>query len=291
MNNLNVWILAARPKTLLAAFVPVIVGTSLAVAENKFDLFAAIVALICSILIQIATNFTNDLYDHLKGADTKERVGPQRALNEGWVSVSQMKLAIYFTFGLAFLLGLYLVYIGGPLILAIGILSIVAGFMYTGGPYPFAYNGLGDLFVFLFYGFVGTVGTYFINTHTITSQALISSIPVGALVTNILVVNNYRDVDQDKKAGKKTLAVILGKNFALAEYFVLLISSFSVPLIMYLYYDLTYWVFLPYLTLPFAYKAILMLLNLKGSELNSVLELSAKLSALFGFLFSLGLCL
>lgn len=291
MNNLNVWILAARPKTLLAAFVPVIVGTSLAVAENKFDLFAAIVALICSILIQIATNFTNDLYDHLKGADTKERVGPQRALNEGWVSVSQMKLAIYCTFGLAFLLGLYLVYIGGPLILAIGILSIVAGFMYTGGPYPFAYNGLGDLFVFLFYGFVGTVGTYFINTHTITSQALISSIPVGALVTNILVVNNYRDVDQDKKAGKKTLAVILGKNFALAEYFVLLISSFSVPLIMYLYYDLTYWVFLPYLTLPFAYKAILMLLNLKGSELNSVLELSAKLSALFGFLFSLGLCL
>jgi len=264
MNNLNVWILAARPKTLLAAFVPVIVGTSLAVAENKFDLFAAVVALICSILIQIATNFTNDLYDHLKGADTKERVGPQRALNEGWVSVSQMKLAIYFTFGLAFLLGLYLVYIGGPLILAIGILSIVAGFMYTGGPYPFAYNGLGDLFVFLFYGFVGTVGTYFINTHTITSQALISSIPVGALVTNILVVNNYRDVDQDKKAGKKTLAVILGKNFALAEYFVLLISSFSVPLIMYLYYDLTYWVFLPYLTLPFAYKALLILLNLKG---------------------------
>ncbi|MCA0390039.1 MAG: 1,4-dihydroxy-2-naphthoate polyprenyltransferase [Bacteroidetes bacterium] len=291
MSKLNVWILAARPKTLLAAFVPVIVGTSLAVAEKEYHLAAALVALICSILIQIATNFTNDLYDHLKGADTKERVGPQRALNEGWVSVGEMKLAIYLTFGLAFILGLYLVYLGGPLISAIGILSIIAGFMYTAGPFPFAYNGLGDLFVFLFYGFVGTVGTYFINTHTITSQAMISSIPVGALVTNILVVNNYRDVDQDKKAGKKTLAVLLGKNFALAEYFILLVSSFSVPLIMYLYYDLTYWVFLPYLTLPFAYKAILMLLSLKGSELNKALELSAKISALFGFLFSLGLCL
>ncbi|MBK7867169.1 MAG: 1,4-dihydroxy-2-naphthoate polyprenyltransferase [Ignavibacteriales bacterium] len=291
MNKTLIWILATRQKTLLAAFVPVIVGTSLAVAEGKYNLYVSSVALICSILIQIGTNFTNDLYDHLKGADTKERVGPKRALNEGWVTVAQMKFAIYFTFLLAFLMGLYLVYYAGPLILLIGILSIISGFMYTAGPFPLAYNGLGDLFVFLFFGFVGTVGTYFINTGYISSQALISAIPVGALVTNILVVNNFRDIEQDKRAGKQTLAVLLGKNFAFVEYCTLLASSFAVPLIMYIYYDLSYWIFLPYLTLPFAYKLIIMLLNYKGTELNPALELSAKLSALFGLLFSLGLCL
>ncbi|GAB1443613.1 1,4-dihydroxy-2-naphthoate polyprenyltransferase [Ignavibacteriales bacterium] len=291
MNKTLIWILAARPKTLLAAFVPVIVGTSLAVAEGNYNLFVSSVALICSILIQIGTNFTNDLYDHLNGADTKERVGPKRALNEGWVTVFQMKIAIYSTFLLAFFMGLYLVHYAGPLILLIGILSIISGFMYTAGPFPLAYNGLGDLFVFLFFGFVGTVGTYFINTGYISSQALISAIPVGALVTNILVVNNYRDIEQDKVAGKLTLAVLLGKNFAFIEYCILLVSSFAVPLIMYIYHDLTYWIFLPYLTLPFAYKLIVMLLNHTGTELNPALELSAKLSALFGLLFSLGLCL
>nr|MBP9122348.1 1,4-dihydroxy-2-naphthoate octaprenyltransferase [Ignavibacteriaceae bacterium] len=171
MNKTLIWILAARPKTLLAAFVPVIVGTSLAVAEGSYNLFVSSVALICSILIQIGTNFTNDLYDHLKGADTKERVGPKRALNEGWVTVAQMKVAIYLSFLLSFLMGLYLVYYAGPFILLIGILSIISGFMYTAGPFPLAYNGLGDLFVFLFFGFVGTVGTYFINTGYISSQA------------------------------------------------------------------------------------------------------------------------
>ncbi len=291
MNKPLVWIMAARPKTLFAAFAPVIVGASLAVAEKKFDAVSSVVALLCSILIQVATNYTNDLYDHLKGADTKERVGPKRALNEGWVTAAQMKTAIYLTFGTAFLMGLYLVYVGGPFILAIGILSIIAGFMYTGGPFPLAYNGLGDLFVFLFFGFVGTIGTYFINTSTVSSQALLASIPVGALVTNILVVNNYRDFEQDRKAGKRTLAVMFGKNFALGEYLTLLGSSFAVPLIMFVYYDLNAWIFLPYLTLPFAYKLIIMLLNRQGSELNPALELTAKLSALFGVLFSVGLLL
>jgi len=291
MNKAVVWIMAARPKTLFAAFAPVIVGASLAVAEKNFDAVSSFVALLCSILIQVATNYTNDLYDHLKGADTKERVGPKRALNEGWVTASQMKMAIYLTFGTAFLMGLYLVYVGGPFILLIGILSIIAGFMYTGGPFPLAYNGLGDLFVFLFFGFVGTIGTYFINTGQVTSQALLASIPVGALVTNILVVNNYRDFDQDRKAGKRTLAVMFGKNFALGEYLILLGSSFAVPLIMFVYYDLNAWVFLPYLTLPFAYKLIIMLLNRHGSELNPALELTAKLSAIYGVLFSVGLVL
>ncbi len=291
MNKAVVWIMAARPKTLFAAFAPVIVGASLAVAEKKFDAISSVVALLCSILIQVATNYTNDLYDHLKGADTKERVGPKRALNEGWVSVEEMKTAIYLTFGVAFIMGLYLVYVGGPFILLIGVLSIIAGFMYTGGPFPLAYNGLGDLFVFLFFGFVGTIGTYFINTGDVSSQALLASIPVGALVTNILVVNNYRDFDQDRKAGKRTLAVMFGKNFALGEYLILLGSSFAVPLIMFVYYDLNAWVFLPYLTLPFAYKLIVMLLNRHGSELNPALELTARLSAIYGVLFSVGLVL
>jgi 1,4-dihydroxy-2-naphtoate prenyltransferase (EC 2.5.1.-) len=217
MNKFTAFFLSARPKTLFAAFVPVIVGTSLAVAEHNFSTSASVVALLCSLLIQIATNYTNDLYDFQKGADTEHRVGPKRALNEGWVTEKEMKIAIYLTFGAAFLLGLYLVYHAGFFILTIGVLSIIAGFMYTGGPFPLAYNGLGDIFVFLFFGFVGTIGTYFINTGYISSQALLSSIPVGALVTNILVVNNYRDIEQDRIAGKKTLAVLLGKNFAVVS--------------------------------------------------------------------------
>ncbi len=290
-STLEIWFLASRPKTLFAAFVPVIVGASLAFAEGKLNLIASVVALLCSILFQVGANFTNDLYDFLKGADTEKRIGPLRVLNAGLVSALQMKIVIIFNFGLAFLLGLYLVYIGGNFILIIGLLSIIASLAYTAGPYPLAYHGLGEIFVFLFFGFVGTVGTFFVNTKEMSAIAFIAAVPVGALITNILVVNNYRDIEQDKVAGKNTLAVKFGKSFSQYEYAMLLFSSFLVPLLIFLKYDFRVWIFLPYITLPLAYKLILSIYKLNGAQLNSTLELTAKFSALYGLLFSLGFIL
>lgn len=290
-SQTTIWIMASRPKTLLAAFVPVIVGSSLAFMQGSFQPIAAFVALLCALLIQIATNFTNDLYDFLKGADNKKRVGPVRVLNAGLVTPEKMKFAIYLTFFLAFVLGLYLVYLTGTIILIVGIVSIIAGLAYTAGPYPLAYNGLGDIFVFIFFGVVGTVGTYYVQVQEISALSFLASIPVGALITNILVVNNYRDIDQDRFAGKNTLAVKLGKTFSRYEYLILMISSFFVPFIFYIFYDISLWIFLPYLTLPLAYKLVIMLFELQGEQLNSTLELTAKFSALYGILFAIGIVL
>ena len=290
-STFEIWFLASRPKTLFAAFVPVIVGASLACAEGKLNFTASIVALFCSNLFQVGANFTNDLYDFLKGADTEKRIGPLRVLNAGLVTPLQMKIVIIFNFGLAFLLGLYLVYIGGNFILIIGLLSIIASLAYTAGPYPLAYHGLGEIFVFLFFGFIGTVGTFFVNTKELSAIAFIAAIPVGALITNILVVNNYRDIEQDKVAGKNTLAVKFGKSFSRYEYLMLLFSSFLVPLLIYVNYDFRIWIFLPYITLPLAYKLMLSIFQKNGAQLNSTLELTAKFSALYGFLLSLGFIL
>ncbi len=285
------WILASRPKTLLASVVPVMVGTALAINVGKFNLLVSSVALVCSLLIQIGTNFTNDLYDYLKGADTISRKGPQRVLISGLISVKDIKQGIFITFFSAFILGLYLVYIGGMIILVIGILSITAGLAYTAGPYPLAYKGLGDIFVFMFFGLIGTMGTFYLHTNEISLAAFLSSIPVGSLITNILVVNNYRDIETDKIAGKNTLAVKLGKTFTQYQFIFLIVVSFITPLALFLFFDLSIWIFLPYITLPIAYNIIRMLFTLNGEQLNKTLELTAKLSALYGILFSAGLLL
>lgn len=291
ISKVKGWILASRPKTLLAAVVPVIIGSSLAYDVGKFHFFAALVALICSILIQIATNFVNDLYDHLKGSDTKERVGPERALANGWISVNEMKLGIFITFALAFLLGLYLVYLGGWIILVIGILSIISGIAYTAGPYPLAYNGLGDIFVFIFFGVIGTVCTFYIQAHYVDPLIFWASVPVGALITNILVVNNFRDIDQDRAASKITLAVKFGKNFAVGQYIFLVLISYAVPLIAFFIYDKEWFILLPLISLPLAVRLVKMLFTLKGTQLNKTLELTAKFSAIFGLLFAIGIIL
>ncbi|MDY0083117.1 MAG: 1,4-dihydroxy-2-naphthoate polyprenyltransferase [Ignavibacteriaceae bacterium] len=291
ISKLQSWILASRPRTLPAALVPVMVGSSLAYYKGTFYPLYSLIALICSFLIQIGTNFTNDLYDHLKGSDTKERKGPQRVLATGLITVKEMELGIIFIFGLAFLLGLYLVYSVGLVILWIGILSIIFGLAYTAGPFPLAYNGLGDIFVFIFFGIIGTVGTYYLHLKEFSTLAFIISLPVGALVTNILIVNNYRDIDEDKKAGKNTLAVLLGREFSLFEYIFFMLLSFFVPFLLHFKYNFGLWIFLPYITLPLAITLIKMLYVHKGTQLNKTLELTAKFSALFGFLFSTGIIL
>jgi 1,4-dihydroxy-2-naphthoate octaprenyltransferase len=200
-----------------------------------------------------------------------------------------MKTAIILVFGLAFLLGLYLVYSAGLLILWIGIISIFAGIIYTAGPFPLAYNGLGDIFVFLFFGVVGTMGTYYLHTQEISLLSFIVSIPVGALITNILVVNNFRDVEEDRTANKKTLAVILGREFSRWQFIVLIVISYLTSVALYLKFDFNFWVFLPFVTIPLSIVLIKMLYKLRGEELNKTLELSAKFSGLYGLLLSIGL--
>ena len=290
-SKIESWLIASRPRTLLAAVVPVMVGSALAVSQNKFTPILSLIALLCSILIQVGTNFTNDLYDYLKGTDKEDRVGPRRVLVSGLISTSEMKLGIITVFGLAFLLGLYLVYAAGIVILIIGVISILAGLAYTAGPYPLAYNGLGDVFVFAFFGIVGTTGTYYLHLHEFSLLSFLIAVPVGALITNILVVNNYRDIEEDREADKYTLAVKLGKKFTRFQFVNSIAISYLILFIIYFKYDFTYWIFLPLISLPIAVILIKTLQTLEGEGLNKTLELSAKYAALFGLLFSLGLIL
>ncbi|MCB0744357.1 MAG: 1,4-dihydroxy-2-naphthoate polyprenyltransferase, partial [Ignavibacteriae bacterium] len=228
ITKFDTWILASRPKTLLAAVVPVVTGTSIVSYETKVNFIASAVALLCSVLIQVGTNFVNDLYDYLSGADSDTRKGPTRALASGMLTVKEMKFAIFLVFAVTFILGLYLVYISTWITLLIGLLSIFAGIAYTAGPYPLAYNGLGDVFVFLFFGIIGTVGTYYVQVVDVSALVLWSSIPVGALITNILVVNNYRDIDEDREVGKNTLAVKMGRKFTRYQYLIFMILSYLI---------------------------------------------------------------
>lgn len=290
-NKIKYWILASRPKTLPAAVVPVMVGSSLAINEGKFFPTYSLIALVCSLLIQIGTNFTNDLYDHLKGADTEKRKGPLRVLSAGLISVNEMKFAIILVFSLTFVLGLYLVFVTDWLILVIGVLSIIAGLAYTAGPYPLAYHGLGDLFVFIFFGIIGTMGTYYLHHIEFTFTSFLVSIPVGALITNILIVNNFRDIEEDKLSGKNTLAVLLGKKFSQYQYIFFLLITYFIPFILYLKFNFNETIFLPYLGLPIAIILVKMIFSYQGQQLNKTLEVTAIFSALYGLLFSIGLIL
>jgi 1,4-dihydroxy-2-naphthoate polyprenyltransferase len=289
--NIKDWITASRPKTLHAAMVPVIVGSAVAYNDGKFFPLLSFIALLCVFLIQIGTNFTNDLYDYLKGADNQNRKGPTRVLSAGLISVREMKLAIFIMFSAAFLLGLYLVYSAGIIILIIGIISIAAGLAYTAGPYPLAYHALGDLFVFIFFGLIGTMGTYYLHQQEFSFFSFLAAVPVGALITNILIVNNYRDINEDNAAGKITLAVKLGEKLTRYQFLILTFISYLIPLFLYIHFELSLFILLPLLSIPVAVKISKMIFSYYGRELNKTLELTAKLSALFGFLFAAGIIL
>ena len=215
-----VWLSAARPRTLPAAVAPVLAASALAWRDGDFVAPAALACLGFALLVQIGTNFANDYYDFVKGADTAERVGPRRAVASGWVTPVVMKRAMIAVFALAFVLGLTLLCYGGWPLLVIGVASIVCGVAYTGGPYPLGYNGLGDVFVFIFFGLVAVGATYFVQTGVVTSDAWIIGVGIGALAANILVVNNYRDVETDARAGKRTLVVRFGRTFARVQFVV-----------------------------------------------------------------------
>lgn len=291
-SKINTWIEAARPKTLAAAFVPVLVGSAIAYNENSFDWIPSLVALLCAFLIQIGTNFANDYFDFIKGADTEDRVGFKRATSEGLITAEEMKMATIYTMALAFLFGLYLVWHAGWVILALGIASLVFGVLYTGGPFPLGYNGLGDLFVFLFFGIVAVMGTYYVNALEWSVESFWASLAVGALSVNILVVNNLRDVEQDGPAGKNTLGVLLGEHALRWEYLLMLVTAGFIPIYMYLYLSYGTYIFLPYLSTPFGIFLLYVIWTEEvKSNLNKTLEQTAQFMTLFGILFSVGIIL
>ncbi len=290
--NISVWIEAARLRTLPASLVPVMVGGSLAWNHDLLHWPATIVALFCAILIQIATNFSNDYFDFRNGADTRERVGFKRASSSGQIAPQTMLATALATFFLAFLLGLYLVFHAGWPILAIGLLSITAGLLYTGGPFPLAYNGLGDLFVFLFFGIAAVMGTYYVNALQWSTEAFWASVAVGSLSTMILVANNYRDIHTDRKAGKRTLAVILGERFTRWQFLILTLLAFTIPLHFYFLESYDPVVLLPMIMLiPAVFLIRQFWKETRKEAFNMILVQSARFMTAFGFLFSLGLVL
>ncbi len=228
-GSAKAWLMASRPATLLVGAVPVAVGTAVAHAQGGLQLGPALAALLGALLIQIGTNFANDLFDHEKGADTAERVGPTRVTQAGLLSPGAVRAGMVASFGLATLSGLYLVWAAGPAVVAIGVASVAAGVLYTGGPWPLGYHGLGDLFVMIFFGFVAVCGTAFVQMGSVPMLSWAASIPVGALATAVLVVNNVRDAQTDVVAGKRTLAVRFGRNVAAGEYALLVASAYLVP--------------------------------------------------------------
>jgi 1,4-dihydroxy-2-naphthoate octaprenyltransferase len=286
------WVEAARPHTLPAAFVPVLVGASLAFQAEALIWVNTIVALICAMLIQIGTNFANDYYDFVKGSDTDERIGFRRPTAAGLISPKEMLNATIITMALAFVVGLYLVWAAGWVVLLLGILSLAFGILYTGGPFPLGYNGLGDLFVFIFFGTAAVMTTYYVNALEWSAESFYASLAVGALCVNILVVNNLRDVEQDEKSGKRTLGVLFGETALKLEYLLMVLLAFSIPphFLFQLNYDA--WILLPLATLPiiaiYIYK---IWTESDKTRLNTMLERTAQYMVLFGLLFSIGILL
>ncbi|KFE70354.1 1,4-dihydroxy-2-naphthoate octaprenyltransferase [Hyalangium minutum] len=289
--TLKTWIMAIRPKTLTAALVPVAVGTGLAFGAGVGRWLPALAALLGALLIQIGTNLTNDYYDFKKGADTEERLGPVRVTQSGLISPRTVLASAIGCFGLAILTGIYLVWIGGWPIVAIGLTSVLCGYAYTGGPLPLAYHGLGDIFVFVFFGLVAVTGTYYVQALTVSPAAWWAAVPVGALGTALLVVNNLRDAHTDVKANKRTLVVRLGTGAGKAEYLVLLAASFATPFILFGLGLASAWVFLALLSVPLAVGPLKLVLKAQGAALNAALGGTARLQLVFGLLFAVGLFL
>jgi len=286
LNQIKIWIEAGRLRTIPASVVPVLVGSSLAYTHNQFHWDVFVVAMLCSMLFQLTSNFSNDVYDFRRGADA-ERVGPKRLVASGVISQKAMITAIILTASTSFILGMYLVYLHGYIVFLIGISSLFFAWMYTGGPYPLAYNGLGDIFVFLFFGVVAVCGTYYVHTGHYSNYALLCSFSPGLLAMNILSANNIRDILGDAKIGKNTLAVMLGDKISRKLYKVILVVSYLCIIVLFLLTMNPYHL-LPLITLPLARKLWKSIEDAQGAQLTTILVQSAALLLLFGVLQSLG---
>jgi 1,4-dihydroxy-2-naphthoate octaprenyltransferase len=288
-DKLKIWIEASRPKTLWASVAPVIIGTAMAYRDGMWEPAIAVITMLSSVLIQIGTNFANDYFDFFKGADTKERIGPSRVTGSGLIKPESMRIAFFSAFSLSVLLGLYLIILGGWPILIIGTFSILFGILYTGGPFPLGYKGLGEIFVLIFFGPVAVGGTYYLQTLNINLTVILAGLSPGLISTALLTVNNLRDMNTDRKAGKKTLAVRFGPIFARAEYIFSISLACIMPLLL-LIVDPAH---------PYSVAAILVLI-LAGPpvksvlfddispELNKALASTGKILLFYSLVFSLG---
>ena len=278
--GLGVWLMAARPRTLSAAVSPVLVGTAIAHRAGALRPLPALLALLASLFIQIGTNFANDYSDFKHGADAN-RLGPQRVTQSGLVAPRTVKLAAWIAFGISGLLGIALAALSGWPVIAIGVASVAAGWLYTGGPWPLGYHGLGDLFVFVFFGLVATCGTAYAQALFVPREAWVGGAAVGSLATAILVVNNLRDRQTDAKVGKNTLAVKLGAAASRVQYVVLVVAPFALALLLG-----TAW---PLLALLAALPALRTVLREEGAALNRGLGQTARLQILYSVLLAAGL--
>jgi 1,4-dihydroxy-2-naphthoate octaprenyltransferase len=268
----------------------VLVGTALAIHDGEFDVFAFLAALLGALFIQVGTNLSNDYSDARRGADTEDRLGPVRVTAGGLVPPRRVLVATYVTFGLAVLCGIYLIVVAGWVLLLIGAASILAGVLYTGGPRPYGYEGLGELFVFLFFGIVAVTGSYYVQTEDLVWQAFVAAVPVGLIAAAILVVNNVRDLETDRRAGKRTLAVRLGRSRTRVLYAAMLAAAYLalVPLAL----GLSAWVLLPLLTIPLAWRLVdTVRTRADGPSLNGALARTGALQLAFCVLLAAGMLL
>jgi 1,4-dihydroxy-2-naphthoate octaprenyltransferase len=288
-NPVRIWVMAARIRTLPAAVAPVLVGTSLALGAGVFHPLAFVAALLGAVFIQVGTNLSNDYSDARRGADTEDRLGPVRVTAGGLVPPKQVLIATYATFGLAVLCGVYLVAVAGPELIAVGAASILAGVLYTGGPRPYGYEGLGEVFVFLFFGVVAVAGSYFVQVQELPWQAFGCAVPVGLLASAILVVNNVRDIDTDRRAGKRTLAVRLGRERTRALYTAMVAGAFvSAPVLWAL--GMSPWLLLSWAVIPLAAGTVKTVrTRVDGPALNGALAKTGMLQLLFCLLFAAGI--
>jgi 1,4-dihydroxy-2-naphthoate polyprenyltransferase len=286
-SAVHIWVMAARVRTLPASVAPVLVGTSLALGAGRFRPLAFVAALLGAIFIQVGTNLSNDYSDARRGADTEDRLGPVRVTAGGLVPPGRVLLATYVTFGLAILCGLYLVAVAGWELIAVGAASILAGVLYTGGPRPYGYEGLGEVFVFLFFGIVAVSGSYFVQVERLPWQAFACAVPVGLMASAILVVNNVRDLETDRRAGKRTLAVRLGRPRTRALYTAMVAGAFLLAPLPWLFGSMGAWLLLPWLAAPLAVPLVKVVrTRTDGPSLNAALAKTGALQLLFCLLFS-----
>ena len=287
---MRIWLKAARLRTLPAIAAPVFVGTALAIHDGEFDVAAFLCALVGALLIQVGTNLANDYSDARRGADTEERIGPVRVTAGGLVPPRQVLLATYVTFSLAMLCGVYLIVVAGWALLVVGVLSILAGVAYTGGPRPYGYVGLGEVFVFLFFGVVAVVGSYYVQIQELPWVAFALSVPIGLLGAAILVVNNVRDIETDRRARKRTVAVRLGRERTRTLFAIVVLTAYAALVVVVV--ELSGWTLLPWLTLPLALALIRTIrTHTDGPTLNGALARTGQLELLFSLLLAVGILL
>ena len=291
-SGIRIWLMAARIRTLPAAIAPVLVGTALAGWQHIFHPLRFVAALVGAIFIQVGTNLSNDYSDARRGADAEDRLGPVRVTAGGLVPPSQVLVATYVSFGVAVLAGVYLVIVAGWQLLLVGGASILAGVLYTGGPKPYGYEGLGELFVFLFFGIVAVAGSYFVQVKHLDWKAFALAVPVGLLASAILVVNNFRDIDSDRRAGNRTLAVRLGRDKTRTMFAVIVYVAFLLAPVTWVFGPMKPWLLLPWLTLPLAAQIVREVRNrTDGPSLNQALAHTGMLQLAFCTLLSAGLLL